>query len=77
MIYIDVRTKEEYENAHKDDALHHDIMDIMMGTLPDLPKDSEITLYCESGNRSMMAKQMLESSGFTNITDGGSIDNHI
>lgn len=77
MIYIDVRTKEEYENTHKDDALHHDIMDIMMGTLPDLPKDSEITLYCESGNRSMIAKQMLESSGFTNITDGGSIDNHI
>lgn len=77
MIYIDVRTKEEYENMHKDDAIHHDIMDIMVGTLPDLPKDSEITLYCESGNRSMMAKQMLENAGFTNVTDGGSIDNHI
>lgn len=72
MIYIDVRTKGEYDTGHKDGALHHDIMDMMEGKFPDLPKDSEIILYCESGNRSMMAKNMMESVGFTNVTNGGS-----
>ncbi len=75
MIYIDVRTKEEYDSDHKDDALHHDIIDMMQGIYPNLVKDTEITLYCESGNRSMMAKSILESVGFTHITDGGGINN--
>jgi len=73
MIYIDVRTKMEYDMGHKEGAIHFDIMDIMQGSYPDLPKDAEITLYCESGNRSMMAKNFLEQAGFTKITDGGSI----
>jgi len=74
MIYIDVRTKGEYDSGHKDGALHHDIMDIMQGIYPKVDKDTDITLYCESGNRSMMAKGMLESVGFTHVTDGGGID---
>ena len=77
MKYIDVRTKGEYESGHKDGALHHDIMDMMSGTFPDLPKDSEIILYCESGNRSMMAQTMMESVGFTNVKNGGSYTNVI
>lgn len=72
MIYIDVRTKGEYDSGHKDGALHHDIMDMMAGKFPEIAKDSEIVLYCESGNRSMMAKSMMELAGFTNVTNGGS-----
>lgn len=72
MIYIDVRTKGEYDSGHKEGALHHDIMDMMEGKFPDLPKDSEIILYCESGNRSMMAQGMMQNAGFTNVTNGGS-----
>ena len=75
MILIDVRTKEEFDAGHIEGAILHDIMDIMQGVLPNYPKDTEITLYCESGNRSMMAKSMLEKAGFTKITDGGSIEN--
>lgn len=75
MILIDVRTKCEYDADHIDGAILHDIMDIMQGILPDFDKDKEIALYCESGNRSMMAKSMLENSGFKKIIDAGSIDN--
>lgn len=71
MIYIDVRTKGEYDSGHKEGALHHDIMDMMAGKFPEIPKDAEITLYCESGNRAMMAQGMLEGAGFTSITNGG------
>ncbi len=72
MIYIDVRTKGEYDMGHKDGAINHDIMDMMSGIFPDLPKDSEITLYCESGNRSMMAQTIMQNTGFINVTNGGS-----
>lgn len=77
MIYIDVRTKGEYDSGHKEDAINHDIMDMMSGKFPDFPKDTEITLYCESGNRSMMAKAMMEQIGFKNVADGGGVDNFI
>ena len=75
MILIDVRTKEEYDGGHIDGALLFDIMDMMQGIYPNYPKDTEISLYCESGNRSMMAKAMLEKVGFAKVTDAGSIDN--
>ncbi len=75
MILIDVRTKEEYEAGHINGAILHDIMDMMQGVLPNVDKNEEITLYCESGNRSMMAKAMLEKEGFTHITDAGAMAN--
>lgn len=75
MILIDVRTKGEYESGHIDNAINHDIMEMMQGVFPNVDKNEEIALYCESGNRSMMAKSMLENAGFKKITDAGSIDN--
>ena len=63
MILIDVRTKREFENDHIKGAIHHDIMDIMSGIYPPIDKDEEVSLYCESGNRSMMAKNMMENAG--------------
>ncbi len=77
MILIDARTKCEYDAGHVEGAMLHDIMDMIYGRFPDVPKDAEITLYCESGNRSMMAKSMLEAAGYTEVTDGGGIDNFL
>ncbi|MEI6022572.1 MAG: rhodanese-like domain-containing protein [bacterium] len=73
MIYIDVRTKEEFDGGHVDGALHHDIMQMMQGFFPDLEKDADITLYCQSGNRAMMALGMMHAAGFTHVTNGGGI----
>ncbi len=75
MILIDVRTKGEYDSEHIDEAINHDIMEMMQGTFPAIDKSEEVYLYCESGNRSMMAKSLMENFGFTNVTDKGSIDN--
>lgn len=74
MILIDVRTKEEFEGGHIDGAINHDIMDMINGIYPDIDKNREVSLYCESGNRSMMAKNMMENAGFKNIFDLGSIE---
>jgi len=75
MILIDVRTKEEYDRYHIEGAINHDIMDMMEGKFPYIDKVAEVSLYCESGNRSMMAKNMLENAGFNKVIDLGSIDN--
>ncbi len=75
MILIDVRTKGEYDAEHIPGAVLHDIMDMMQGVFPNIDKNEEVSLYCESGNRSMMAKSLMEQAGFTNVTDAGSIDN--
>jgi phage shock protein E len=75
MTLIDVRTKEEYEGGHIEKAINHDIMDMMQGVFPNVDKNEEVTLYCESGNRSMMAKSMMENAGFKNVKDAGSIEN--
>jgi len=48
---------------------------MMESMYPYLDKNTEISLYCESGNRSMMAKQLMDKAGFKKVTDAGSIDN--
>jgi phage shock protein E len=75
MILIDVRTKAEYNREHIESAILHDIMDMMEGIYPNIDTNTEISVYCESGNRSMMAKSLLEKAGFKNVTDAGGIDN--
>lgn len=73
MKIIDVRTKKEYETGHIDEAINFDIMEMMYGRFPELSKDEEIIVYCESGNRSMMAQTFLSQSGFIKVTDGGGL----
>lgn len=75
MILIDVRTKGEYESGHIDKAINYDIMEMMSGIFPSIDRDEEICLYCESGNRSMMAKSFMENNGFKNVKDLGGINN--
>ena len=75
MILIDVRTKGEYDAGHAENSMLCDIMDMMAGKFPDVPKDEEIVLCCESGNRAMMAKTLMERAGFTNVTNGGCVEN--
>lgn len=75
MILIDVRTKSEYDMEHIGGALLYDVVDMMRGTFPNVDKNEEITLYCATGNRTMLAQSLMERAGFTNVTDAGGIDN--
>ncbi len=73
MIYIDVRTPEEFASGHYPDALNHPVELIMQGRFPELAKDTEIILYCRSGARAGMAQQILQQAGFTNVTNKGGL----
>lgn len=77
-IIIDVRTKQEFDEKHAENAIHISLVDISEGNLSllkDLPKDSNISVYCRSGARAGIAKEILEKEGFTHITNLGGIDN--
>ena len=69
---IDVREPEEYQTGHVAGALNIPPSELMQGApqLSDLPKDSDIIVYCRTGNRSNVAMNILHSLGFTNITNG-------
>lgn len=71
MLQIDVRTPDEYATGHYPDAINHELDLMMQGNFPDLPKDTEIQVYCRSGGRAGAAKQIMEQAGFTHVTNIG------
>lgn len=74
VIIVDVRTAQEYAQGHISGALlipNEDISDAQPALLPVL--NSEILVYCRSGNRSAQAVQKLKDIGYTNVYDFGGI----
>ena len=71
-LIIDVREPEEFARGHVDGAINIPPAEIMQGShvLKDVSKDTELILYCVSGSRSNVSKQILESQGFTNVING-------
>lgn len=73
-LIIDVRTPGEFRSGAFPDAINIPLDDLMSGSV-DLSEDMdrEIVVYCASGARSAYAKQILQSRGFSNVTNGGGI----
>ncbi len=71
-LIIDVREPEEYDHGHVDGALNIPPAQIMGGAkaLSNVPKDAELVLYCTTGSRSNICKNILGSRGFTNVVNG-------
>ena len=72
-IILDVRTKEEYEEKHIEDAINIPLDEIEKSTVL---KDKEqiIFVYCQSGRRSKEASEKLVNLGYTNVYDIGGIN---
>jgi len=80
IILLDVRTPEEYEEIHLQNALLLPVQELSASTLEEIGlgadmKDKEIIIYCRSGARSQTAYNIMESLGYTNIksVSGGMI----
>lgn len=61
-VIVDVRTKEEYDEAHLVDAINIPYNEI--DEKVELDKEKTILVYCRSGNRSSIAYNLLEDLGF-------------
>ena len=75
ILIIDVRTIEEWNEGHINAAKHIE-WQVISEKIFDLTTDfdSEIYLYCRSGNRSGKAKRILDDIGFTNVINAGGKD---
>lgn len=74
-IVLDVRTPEEYAEAHIPGAINVPNEEIGEEPIAELPdKDQIILVYCRSGNRSKQAAQKLADQGYTNVVEFGGIN---
>ena len=75
-VILDVRTQEEFDEAHIEGAIlipDYEITDRAESVLKD--KDQLILVYCRSGRRSKLAASDLVTLGYTNVKEfGGIID---
>ena len=71
-LIIDVREPYEYKAGHVKNAVNIPLQNIIKGggDLLDMPKDTKLIVYCRSGNRSGIAKEVLEAKGFKNVKNG-------
>ncbi|WP_394748074.1 rhodanese-like domain-containing protein [Spongiimicrobium salis] len=68
---IDVRTSQEYNAGHIDNALHMDISNLEQFAQKSekLNKNKPVYIYCQAGVRSHRASKQLEKMGFISIFD--------
>ena len=66
VVLLDVRTPEEYEEAHIGNAINIDVLqdNFESNAISVLPKDKKIALYCRSGKRSKKAANILAAKGY-------------
>ena len=72
-VFIDVREPSEYALGHVEGALNlppSTIMQGQPGELAELPRDTELVVYCLSGSRSNATIPYLKQFGFTDIVNG-------
>ena len=72
ILVIDVRTTQEWQSGHLEEAIHIEWQDIL-SISESVSKDKEIYLYCRSGNRSGKATKILIDAGYINAINAGSI----
>jgi len=78
-LVVDVRTPSEFEADHLERATNVPIQDFAqriaeVEKLVGGDKAKPVVLYCGSGNRASKAKAQLEAAGYTNVVNGGGID---
>ena len=68
-ILVDVRTIEEYESGHIQDAINFDFYSgSFQKEILSLDKSSSIILYCRTQNRSTKTANYLKENGYKEIT---------
>jgi phage shock protein E len=74
VVYVDVRTREEWAAGHVEGAIHipHTELAARWREL-DSYRDDDIVLYCRTGRRSGIAEQILTQAGFERLHNGGGL----
>lgn len=69
-VLLDVRTPEEFDEAHLDGALLIDFYrDDFESAISELDRDQPYVIYCRSGSRSGQVRKLMADLGFTDVAD--------
>lgn len=74
-VWVDVRSSSEFDGGRLEAATnipHGEITEKLPAIAGD--KNTEILLYCRSGNRAGIAQRALEAEGYTNVKNIGSLN---
>lgn len=66
VVILDVRTKEEYEKSHMENALNIPLAELPQ-SLDQLHPEKTYLVHCAGGYRSMVASSILQSKGFDHL----------
>ncbi|WP_111947539.1 rhodanese-like domain-containing protein [Clostridium tetanomorphum] len=76
MILVDVRSSEEYKENHINNSISIPLESLHEDIENEAPnKSTTIFVYCNSGNKSGKAAEMLDKLGYTNVYDLGGMVN--
>lgn len=70
---VDVRTKEEFAQGHYQNAINIPLDQVQQRLDEFKIMNTPIVAYCRSGNRSGMAVSILKQNGFTDVYNGGGL----
>jgi len=65
-LFLDVRTLEEWQEVRIEGATLVPLDELEMRT-DELPRDEPIVVYCRTGNRSSVGRDILRQAGFENV----------
>lgn len=71
---IDVREEYEYRSGHIENAYNISLNELNGIMKNSIPVDGIVIVYCQSGNRSKMAAQILLDLGYQNVYDMGGVN---
>ena len=75
VVVIDVRTPAEFASGHLEGAVNIDVQSAdFEAQITQLDPDGSYYVYCRSGNRSGQAIDRMAALGFTDLTNGGSVE---
>jgi NADPH-dependent 2,4-dienoyl-CoA reductase/sulfur reductase-like enzyme/rhodanese-related sulfurtransferase len=69
-LLVDVRTLQEYADGHIPGAVNIPV-DELRSRLDELPRDRDLAVYCQVGQRGYLATRILLQSGFKAVNIGG------
>ena len=75
VLLLDVRTEEEFVTGHIPSAINIPVQELEARVDELESKEQKILIYCKSGRRSVIACEILEAYGYTNLYNiGGVVD---
>ncbi len=72
-VLLDVRGEDEWNDVRAEGALHWPLSRLRADDIPDVPLESKIYIYCESGARSEEAQDILVAHGYADVVNIGGL----